>query len=217
MSTKPIFYTYLLLDPRKQGQYSYEGLNFSLLYEPFYVGKGKGNRIKNHTSNRELNRNCLKTGKIKKLLKKNLEPLSIKISSDLHEEIAFKEESILIMGIGRMDMGLGSLCNMTNGGEGSSGYRPSEESKKKHSELMKKRVGWNHSEETKKKMSLAQKGKPSPLKDRKYSEEEKAIIYDSRRGKPKSEEHNRKNSEGVKRAIWRKRLLRVLHSLPSKI
>ena len=39
------FYTYVYLDTRKSGFYSYSGLNnerFVFNYEPFYIGKGKG-------------------------------------------------------------------------------------------------------------------------------------------------------------------------------
>ena len=39
-------YTYILLDPRKKGAFSYNGMSFS--EEPFYVGKGKGNRFKSN-------------------------------------------------------------------------------------------------------------------------------------------------------------------------
>ena len=40
------FYVYIYLDPRKPGKYTYEDLCF--LYEPFYIGKGKNNRIDGH-------------------------------------------------------------------------------------------------------------------------------------------------------------------------
>ena len=46
MISKNIFYVYIYLDPRKRGKYIYEEFKFN--YEPFYVGKGKGDQIKSH-------------------------------------------------------------------------------------------------------------------------------------------------------------------------
>lgn len=42
------YYTYIYLDPRKPGKYEYTLKNEETIrfdYEPFYVGKGTGNRI----------------------------------------------------------------------------------------------------------------------------------------------------------------------------
>ena len=39
-------YTYIYLDPTKPGKYYYQGYYFD--YEPFYVGKGYGNRFYEH-------------------------------------------------------------------------------------------------------------------------------------------------------------------------
>ena len=98
--------------------------------------------------------------------------------------------------------------NLTEGGEGSIGWTPSEETKKKISkantgkkrseevknrlsELKKGVVPWmkgkSHSEEAKTKMSVAKKGKPSPKK--------------GKPGKPHSEETKRKMSEAHRKRI----------------
>lgn len=77
-----------------------------------------------------------------------------------------------------------NLYNMTNGGEGVSGYKHTDESKKKLSEKLKGKPAPNKglpaynkgipmSEEQKKKMSEERKGKPSGAKGKKRSEESK--------------------------------------------
>lgn len=42
------YYLYALLDTRKPGVFDYNGLHFNFLYEPFYIGKGKGYRYLQH-------------------------------------------------------------------------------------------------------------------------------------------------------------------------
>ena len=49
------FYVYALLDPRKPGRYEYKDICF--LYEPFYIGKGCGDRAKIHFEKGEIKRN----------------------------------------------------------------------------------------------------------------------------------------------------------------
>ena len=45
-SIRNIFYVYVYLDPRKPGDYIYGEYHFD--YEPFYVGKGRYNRLYIH-------------------------------------------------------------------------------------------------------------------------------------------------------------------------
>lgn len=94
--------------------------------------------------------------------------------------------------------------NLTDGGDGIFGWEASEEYRQECSERVKqlhkeKKVGMygkNHSEETKKKMSEASKGKPKPwLIGRKFSEETKEKIRQLNLGKTLSEETRKKISE----------------------
>ena len=108
---------------------------------PYYIGKGKGKRI---------NQKC------RRLF--NLPPKGRRIflKQNLTEEEAFRHEKYMIAVFGRKDLGTGILRNFTNGGEGASGIKCSEQSRKKMSEAKR---GKTLPEETRKKMSLSKKGK----------------------------------------------------------
>jgi hypothetical protein len=95
--------------------------------KPFYVGKGAEKRIKN------LHRNPLHTnikkkhGMVRKILFENLS-----------ESESFEKEIQLIQELRtHIDHGNGG-ANLTLGGEGISGYKRTDEQKKKHSDLVKK-------------------------------------------------------------------------------
>jgi hypothetical protein len=109
------FYVYMYLDPRKPGKYKYG--DYCFLYEPFYVGKGKDDRY-----------NICKCGrskyfinKINKIKKLSLNPIIVKFKENITENESFELEGNLIKLIGRKDLNLGPLINMTNGGDGTSG------------------------------------------------------------------------------------------------
>ena len=105
----------------------------------FYIGKGTGRRAwKTHRRNSHWKAIVKKHGSFNVEILANWET----------EKEAFCHEVLLIDCF--KDMGY-SLANKTNGGEGSSGYKHSDETKLK----MKHSV----SEETKKKISIARKGK----------------------------------------------------------
>ena len=118
------FYVYVLLDPRKPGVYKYGPLKFK--HEPFYVGKGKGNRDKSHfrpgniDADSKRYKNTKKTNKIRKIIEAGFYPVPVRIKSDVDEVTAFRLEIKAIRLIGRGSSG--PLVNLTDGGEGSSGY-----------------------------------------------------------------------------------------------
>lgn len=109
------FYNYIYLDPRKPGKYSYDGLSFSLLYEPFYVGKGTGSRKFAHLNIKALSKNSYKNNKIKKI--SNMREFILQINSNLGNQEVKEIEMFLILKIGRYDLG-GPLTNKTDGGDG---------------------------------------------------------------------------------------------------
>jgi hypothetical protein len=76
--------------------------------------------------------------------------------SDTPWEDACKIERLLIEKYGRRDLGLGTLVNMTDGGEGVLGVVVSEETRQKLREI---NTGKTHLEETKKKIGEKSKGR----------------------------------------------------------
>jgi hypothetical protein len=124
------------------------------------------------------------------------------LKQNLTEEEAFRHEIYMIAVFGRKDLETGILRNKTYGGDGISGYVFSEETKKKLSEAHK---GKTHSEESKRKMSEVNKGKTlseehkrkisEAKKGKTFSEESKRKMSEVNKGKTLSEEHKRKISE----------------------
>jgi hypothetical protein len=98
---------------------------------PYYIGKGQTDRLYS-----------------KKGHSVPLPPREriIYLKKDLTEQEAFKHEVYMISVYGRKDIGTGILRNRTDGGQGHSGLKQTEE----HI-LKKTRRGWNHTEETKEK------------------------------------------------------------------
>jgi len=120
-----VYYTYIYLDPRKPGNYVYD--NYIFDYEPFHVGKGKGQRciagLKDYKSGR-------KSHKIYKLLKiheSNNTVIIKKIIEHVSNAVACSMEIELIKLIGRADKKLGPLTNNTDGGDGALGTKHTKE------------------------------------------------------------------------------------------
>src|SRR6056300_1385813 len=150
---------------------------------PYYIGKGKGNRI------------YQKSGDVIKPRKNKNRIIFLK--HNLTEDNAFKHEIYMISIFGRRDLNTGILHNRTNGGEGASGHIQSEETKQKRSIALKgksrpqevkekignKNRGKKHSEETKKKMRDAKIGGTSHMSGKTHSEETRQKISASKKGK----------------------------------
>ena len=108
-----MFYVYIYFDPRVEDSFIYSDLSFN--YEPFYIGKGKGNRLYSHL--KQTGR-TLKTNKINSIRNKGFEPIVLKYKENLSEEEAFKLEVELINKIGRRNLKNGPLTNIHEGGKG---------------------------------------------------------------------------------------------------
>jgi hypothetical protein len=79
----------------------------------------------------------------------------------IHWEDACKVEKGLITDIGRKDLKLGPLVNMTEGGEGGAAHKGHLHSKEAKQKMSEAKRGRKLSEEVKKKMSESRKGKES--------------------------------------------------------
>lgn len=132
---------------------------------PYYVGKGKGNRA--WTRSAQCARRHPKDHSQILILKKGLT-----------EEEAFRHEKYMIAIFGRKDAGTGILRNMTDGGDGVSGF--------------------THSEKTRAAIAKAVKGEKNPFFGRRHDAETRARIGQAHRGKSLSTEHRVKLLKAIR-------------------
>lgn len=150
------FYVYLWL--------RYKNSKHGPRLSPYYVGKGSGNRAFNPNQRR------VKPPKDRSYI--------VFAQEGLTEQEAFNLERYYIALYGRKDLGTGILGNFTNGGEGASGLRLSQEARDKISRAHKGKIvsqetrdklsrasighqhflGKSHTQETRAKMSLSNRG-----------------------------------------------------------
>ena len=177
--------------------------------ECFYVGKGKGNRAY-VMRDRNGHHKAIQA----KVVREGYAIEVRMVATGLSESDAFDLEKERIRFWREMNI---DLANMTDGGDGISGFKMNAEAKKKMSLAAKGRIGRKtmlgkkHSVETRMKMSAAQKGKPkSPEhaakvglrhRGKKISEEHKTIVANAVKNKVFSDEYRAKRSELTK-AQW---------------
>lgn len=114
---------------------------------PRYVGKGVGGRWSAH---RSPSKRSKLANTLRSRYRKTGEWIKPIIENCESEEAAFKEEVRLIAHYGRLDLGKGTLWNLTDGGEGTSGNRVSEVTRLKIREAFNRtEVKLKHSNATK--------------------------------------------------------------------
>lgn len=124
---------------------------------------------------------------------------------DLPLNIMYEKEKYFIQLYGRKDKGLGTLVNMTDGGDkGTPGIIVSEETRKKISHTVKK----NMTDETRKKQSEAKKGKT-------LSEEHKEKLRQINLGKKMSEESIEKTRKGNSKPVGQYKDGNLIKEYPS--
>jgi NUMOD3 motif-containing protein len=175
---------------------------------PYYVGKGSGNRAfvnKNHYVSRPSKDYII-------------------VQEFLSEDDSLQAERFLISYYGRIDLNTGCLRNLTDGGDGVTGHRHTEESKKRIGESAIGRAGvgqyWRgrkRSAETIRRMSDAAKVREARKTPEQRSEEARirqsaGFTEETRRkqslaklGTKQSEETIRRRSESMKATLARKR------------
>jgi len=181
---------------------------------PYYVGEGKGNRIKDTSHNVKVPKNP---------------ECRIKIAENLTKELAQAIEILHISIWGRKDIGNGILHNRTSGGDGVKGHSDQTREKMRNAKLgrtftmseshkeaiSQSRMGHEvteetrekirkkralqmispHSEETKQKLSKMRTGSNNPMFGKKHSPEIIEKIIEAGRNRVVSEETRKKISD----------------------
>lgn len=177
------YFTYLYKDPKSD------------VYR--YVGQGKGNRAFVHKSTK---RNTQLSSLLKKRSSEgyDIHPFLIQAES---EKDAKEMECLLIEMIGREDLGLGPLFNHTNGGDGTSGYKHTDETRSAISSTSKK--CWQDESYRRKVCGGVKKTNSDPENKRlftkfagsKHTQESIDKIRNSKLGKPLSLSHRKSISK----------------------
>lgn len=173
----------------------------------FYVGKGKSNRLYEHEmkvkNNKIPNNNKHLFHTIKNILASGNSIIYRIVEDKLTEEAAFQLEKSMIE-----STGIDNLCNLHTGGSG--GKMTGEAELRRRKSL----VGHTLSDESKQKISIANKGRLSKYKGlsrtddvkkkiseslygKTHSDETKKKMSLSKKGKSKSEEHKKKLRENL--------------------
>lgn len=174
MKDEKRFYVYVYLDPRKSGEFVYGEYRFD--YEPFYIGRGTGNRDKQHVlelgQKSQQNKNALKQNKLRKIISDGYTPITTRLYDGLSFDESNSFEIRAIKNIGRLIHGDGPLTNVEQGGNGRKDYTVSEETRNKLSaagrglkrsdetkeRIRNAKIGFRHTVETKEKIRLIRLG-----------------------------------------------------------
>jgi hypothetical protein len=124
---------------------------------PFYIGKGRGDRIGDHEREARAGRKGHRWALIRKMQRAGIELPKCKLHEGLTNGTAQEYEIALIHAIGRGPHG--PLVNLTDGGEGNTGWDPGTETRAKMGAAARGRVP---SVETRAKRSAVRKGKTRP-------------------------------------------------------
>lgn len=129
------FYVYVLLNQKFKGEWYYKDILFT--HKPFYIGIGTGYRMTSHFIPTNLKKKSIKNNIIKSIMTEfNELPIFYKIYSDLTEIEAKSIEIDIIQTFGKIKNSTGILSNLTDGGDGISGYKHTD----KYKNTLKKKL-----------------------------------------------------------------------------
>lgn len=169
MASVPRFYVYVLVRPNGK---------------PFYVGKGTRNRMYKHDTEARKGCECRKCRVIRKIWRNGGEIVRYTVIATDDEQEAFAAERETIAFFGREN-----LCNLTDGGEGTSGRVVSEKVRQRFVNYWKGRPRPPVSAETRARLSMAHKGHKRSL-GRKATEETRRKMSEAKKGKFTGTRHN---------------------------
>ena len=168
---------------------------------PFYIGIGNVDNFRRSRSKSGRNKYW------KNIVNKYGYDIEIIFEHSDYEVVKEKEIEFISL-YGRSDLGLGSLCNNTNGGEGSLNRIVSDITKEK---IKQTQIGKVISQEHRDKISIANGGVNNSFYGKKHSEESKSKISLSRKesnywiGKKHSEETKKKMRDSNKKTMLGKK------------
>ena len=192
------YYVYVFLDGTKPGRYQYEDLIFD--FEPFYIGKGIKNRINDSfKEGNYYNHITFKSNKINHIIKNGGEVIRYKIYENLTNKESCELEINSIKKIGRKNLKLGPLTNLTDGGDGWTNSTHTEETKDRLREINKEEnnpmYGKHHTEVVKEQHSLRVSGSNHPMFGKKHNQETIQKIKDKRNAAVNQAKMSKKSAE----------------------
>lgn len=188
---------------------------------PFYIGKGTGDRDTRPKRNRFFD------NVVAKIRDSGGTPTVVRVVDNVFESEAFEREKMLIRTYGRRNTGTGILVNLTDGGEGPSGWIPSEETKLKISAA---KAGRSLSLEHRAKISASCANPSEEIRDKisksllgnkralglKHSDETRERMRDAHKGNKNALGHKHTDKARGKMSAAHKGVKRAPHSIEAK-
>ena len=148
-------------------------------HTPIYIGRGRKDRYLQHYKKTH---NKYFYNKLKSIKEETgSHAIVLKLEENLTNEQANEKEIYYISLYGRVDLNTGTLCNLTNGGEATDGWKPSEATKQL----------WSQQRKGKKQTEAQYKANCSRVlteEQKQAARERLKLAYEATKGKPPSKE-----------------------------